>query len=321
MPDIFAGIDVGGTHVRIVLYDQGTRLCSHMKKLPFARLGHPEREVERNICSLLEAAFAERHLDLGDLAGIGLSLAAVFDRVSGDILLWPNNPVWNGFPLKAYLTNRYQTPVVMEDDANSAALGEQLAGAGKGQAFFAYMTVSTGIGCGLILNNRLYTGPNGWAGEIGHIRSSFPGDDEACNCGATGCFQAVASGPALLKQYRRATGHKGSIPEDLTLEGVAELAGQGEEAACSLFAKAGNRIAAMITALVMLLDLPLVIVGGGVAEAGDVLWKPVTEALALNLSPYKRTVCVVKSGLEDRNGALGALNLIYQTVNNRLLSV
>src|SRR5690606_15913905 len=109
----------------------------------------------------------------------------------GNIIRWPNHPRWNGFELKSFLENEFQVAVMLEDDANTAALGEFCFLQAHDISNMAFITVSTGIGCGLIVNKQLYTGDNGWAGEIGHIQLDPNGPE--CTCGKKGCLQALAS--------------------------------------------------------------------------------------------------------------------------------
>ena len=307
----FVGLDVGGTHVRIAAYDESTCHISAVGKAAFKKLSGPEAEVEENVCKRIEAVIRERGRDGKELKGIGISSAAIFDRKSGSIAIWPNNKMWNGFPLKSYLLKRFMVPVVLEDDANSAALGEHLAGAGKGYGDFVYITISTGIGCGLILNNSLYIGSNGWAGEIGHIKVVDDGPE--CSCGARGCLQSIAAGPAIRRRFAeiKAFGNH----ETISLQEVADLAHKGVSEAKSVFGDAGVYIGKMVSNLVMLLDVPLVVLGGGVAEAGDVLFGPINSTLNACLNEFGRDVHVKKCQLGENNGVIGALDLIYRHVN------
>ena len=321
MDSFFVGLDVGGTSVRIASYDDSVNSIPDVKKVTFKRLGDARQEVDKNICELISAIVNEKSQENKRLRGIGLSLAALFDRISGEISMWPNNKVWDGFPLNEYLMEKFKVPVLMEDDANSAALGEHFAGAGKGYCNLAYITVSTGVGCGLILNNSLYTGSNGWAGEIGHIKVAE--DGLLCRCGNNGCLQSLVSGPSLLEKINRIKISKGWEGFDtLDLKDVVNLACQGDKDAYGIFYEAGVHIGRMITNIVMLLDISLVILGGGVTGAGDLLLKPINKTLNDCLKHFKRNVEIKKSELGDSNGAIGALSLIYRQFNcGRLIQV
>lgn len=315
MNSFFLGLDIGGTNVRIVSYNDSDYCISHIKKVPFKRSGNSKCEVDENLCELITAIVNEKSHDHEKLRGIGISLAALFDRASGDITIWPNNKVWNGFPLRSYLMERFKVPVLIEDDANSAALGEHILGAGKGHSNFAYITISTGVGCGLMLNNSLYTGANGWAGEIGHIKVVEDGPE--CNCGMKGCLQSLVSGPALLKKFAETKMLKNfQDTEKYDLKDIVNLAYQGDSAAREVFLQAGVHIGKMIASIVMLLDISLVVIGGGVAGAGDILLAPVSNTVDACLKQFKRNVKIERSQLGDNNGAIGALSLIYRHINN-----
>lgn len=313
MGSFYIGVDVGGTHVRIVSCDETLGNISSVDKSMFVKSGKPEPEIKDNICSLIEAVIKKKEMENKKLKGIGLSLAALFNRKTGDIAIWPNNKVWNGFPIRKYLEERFKVPVVLEDDANSAALGEHSFGAGKGYRNLAYITISTGIGCGLILDNSLYTGANGWAGEIGHIKVIDGGPE--CSCGMKGCLQSVASGPAILRRYIGKKAFEGDAEHDLRT--VVELARQGDQDARDCFSAAGEYVGKMIAGLVMLLDLPVIVLGGGVTEAGDILFEPLNNTLKAQLRMFKRVVDVKPSGLKDDNAVIGALSLIYRHVSER----
>jgi glucokinase len=307
----FIGMDIGGTHVRIVSCDEAGNEISAVKKVPFVKYGNAETEVVENLCKLIEAAICEKSMENKQLKGIGIALAALFSRKNGDITVWPNNKTWDGFPVKDYLTKRFNVPVLLEDDANSAALGEHFAGAGRGYDNFAYITVSTGIGCGLILNGSLYIGSTGWAGEIGHIKVVEDGPE--CSCGEKGCLQSVASGPALLRKFKGTQTFKDcSNAEALDLKEVARFAKMGLSDASGLFAEAGEHIGKMAASLVMVLDLQAIILGGGVMEAGDVLLESINTTLNVYLKSFKRDIKVIKSQMGDNNGPIGALNLIIR---------
>ncbi len=311
----FIGIDIGGTHIRIATYDEAFGYISDIKKVKFKKVGICELEVSENICNLITAAINEKKQENKVLKGIGISLAALFERTTGNIVKWPNNMTWNGFELKKYLQSRFNVPIIMEDDANSAALGEKLEGAGKGHDNLAYITISTGVGCGLILNNTLITGANGWAGEIGHIKVVEDGPE--CSCGNTGCLQALVSGPALLKRFKKLRQADFRDAEQIQLPEVAVLARNGDADAIQVFSQAGIHIGRMISNIVMFLDISAFVIGGGVAEAGNILLEPIRETVAHQLKYFNRNVKIEKSTLADINGVIGALGLIYRHVNNK----
>ncbi len=317
MDSFFLGLDIGGTNVRIASYDGSANRISEVKKIAFKKSGNPKVEVDENICELVTDFIKEKMKENKKLGGIGLSLAALFDRTNGSIVIWPNNKVWNGFQLKNYLTERFNVPVLMEDDANAGVLGEHLLGAGKGCANLAYITISTGIGCGLILNNLLYIGSNGWAGELGHVKTDY--DEMICTCGMKGCLQALASGPAILKNYNEIKKKNNNrVCEVLDLNKVVSLALKGEKEAIEVFSQAGAQIGKAIANMVMLLDISTVILGGGVIGTGEILMEPIKDTVSIFFGHYKRDINMAISELGGNNGVIGALSLIYKHINGAI---
>jgi glucokinase len=314
LDEFYLGLDIGGTNVRIAYYHEAKRTLAGITRVPFKKANTVGAEIEMNIDALIQQAITGNGFRPEGLKGVGISLAALFDRRTGEITTWPNNRLWNGFPLKQYLSQNLKVPVVLEDDANSAGFGEYLAGAGKRCDNFAYITVSTGIGCGLILGGSLFTGAHGWAGEIGHI--PIVTDGPLCKCGKRGCLQSLASGPALLNRGRELAAEAGVSVKDLTdLKEVVRLASAGTGWAMKVFDEAGNYLSNIITYLVMTLDLPLIVLGGGVLQAGDLILYPISKGLGSFFSDSGRGVEVKVSQLGDDNGVIGALSLIYKHIN------
>ncbi|MHB1392550.1 MAG: ROK family protein [Clostridia bacterium] len=314
MSNFFIGLDIGGTNIRIASIDKENKKVGSIQKVSFIRLKTAQEEVDKNVCEQIKHYVEENGLKLKDMEGIGISSAPMFNRENGEIILWPNNQLWNNYPLKKYLYEAFKVQVIIEDDANSAALGEFYFGAGRGYENFAYITVSTGIGCGLIIGGSLYTGKNGGAGEIGHVKVCENGTQ--CKCGMTGCLQAVASGPALLEKSRWLAKQNNFDPNSICdLDKVVELAHKGSTWAHEVFDEAGAYLANAIANIMMLLDIPLVIIGGGVVQAGDLIIEPIK----LSLYPYSqrlnRNIEIKPAALMGDNGLLGALSLIFNHVS------
>lgn len=228
------------------------------------------------------AAAAERAgIGLDELCGAGVAAPGPVDAMRGNLMNPPNLPGWGDVALGAILSERLKLPIVVENDANAAAMGEYLAGAGRGARSLIYVTVSTGIGGGIVLDGRLYRGSDGAAGEIGHmvIRPAGP----LCGCGNRGCLEAVASGTALARDggaailageapvlARIVERHGGGISAEL----VARAASEGDEGASSLLRRAGEMLGIGLGNLVNLLNPDVIAVGGGVAKIGPPLLEP-----------------------------------------------
>lgn len=307
MDTFYIGIDFGGTCIRVASGNHINNDRPNMLKKVIVRNKTAEEELERNLIPLIEENCIMQKNRGKQLGGIGIAMAALFDRNTGVITDWPNNKKYKGFPVRSYLEERYKVPVSLEDDANAAVLGERLLGAGMGLSDMIYVTISTGIGCGIIVNDKLITGYHGWAGELGHIKVTD--ENILCTCGARGCLQAVASGTAIFRDIQLTEFYRlYKKAGNLTLKDCVEYAKQGNAELVSIFQRAGNYIGESLANMVMLLDIPVIILGGGVMEAGDVIWEPIRNAVNKNLE-NKRAVNIVCSSLNDSNGVLGALYL------------
>lgn len=309
MNQFYVGIDLGGTNVRIIAMKKGEKQVLTYRKKRFQKADNAEVEVYLNIIRLVDEVCVECEAVGNVIGGIGMAIAALFNKKTGVITGWPNNQKWNGLNLKEIMEKRYHVPIVLVDDANAAVIGEQLVGRGIGYNDLVYVTVSTGIGCGIIVNNSLFIGSNGNAGEIGHIKVT--NDKVSCTCGANGCLQAVASGPAILKRYIERSGKQ---KEKLGLEQVVQYAEDGDLAAVESFKEAGTYIGKAIANIAMLFDIPFFVMGGGVMNAGELIMNPIKDAVNMSLQ-NKRKINLVVSNNSDKNGLIGALSLVERVVN------
>lgn len=313
MKQFYIGLDLGGTYFRAITCNKNGQNLSEIRKVPLVRTAQVQSEIENNLIVLIDSVCMEQQNEHKELAGIGVAMAAMFDRDTGKISSWPNNNKWNGFPILQCLAEHYYVPIVIEDDANAAALGEQLKGSARGIDNFIYVTISTGIGSGIVINNTLLTGKHGWAGELGHIKVS---DEQiVCTCGAKGCLQAMASGPAIINRFKKTKAFEEyGMNQIMELKEIALLANHGVKDAVDVFQRAGSYIGNALANLVILLDAPVIVLGGGVINAGALILDPISEAMQDSLKG-KREAKIVFSSLNDENGVIGALSLIDKYVN------
>lgn len=287
-------IDIGASYIRICVGNSQNIGITHYKK-SFTYYKKVRDEVDGNITIPLLQILKRisSHSCLHSV--IGVSLAANFDRNTGQITSWPNHPKWNGFPLKEYLERSLGKQVLLEDDANAAAWGEFVLGAGKGHESMIYVTLSTGIGAGIIYRNQLFVG-NGKAGELGHY--TVHGNQLLCSCGKIGCLQTVASGRALERAYQSYRN-----TQALSLFQISELAIKGDKRAAGLFKRAGEWIAEALENMLMILDIPVFVIGGGVSKTGYLIMEPI-------FNRFKSSSVVVKFAvLGDNSGLYGMLHL------------
>lgn len=253
---------------------------------------------------------------LGDLAGVGISFGGPVDFPSGRTVTCHHLPCWEGTPLRDLVAEKAGLPAVMDNDANAAALGEWAYGAARGCSHLLYLTVSTGIGGGLVLGGRLHRGANSMAGEIGHtlVAPNGPG----CTCGRHGCLEAVASGPAIARSVRAAlaAGEHSSLaevpPASVTAREVAAAAQGGDALATRVMAQAGEYLGIAIANAVNLLNPEMVVIGGGVSRSGECLLGSARAAVARLAVPASvRALRIVPGALGDRDALLGAAALAF----------
>ncbi len=271
MTQTLAGaIDLGGTKIlTAVISADGSVLASH-RTATRARRG-PEA-VSSEMLDSLRQACAQAGTTLEGLAGIGVSAAGPLDAAQGILADPPNLHGWKNVPLGRMLHDHCGLPVMLENDANAAALGEFAFGAGRGTRDMVYITVSTGIGGGIIADGRLYRGTGGAAGEIGHMTIACGG--ERCGCGRLGCLEAYASGTALARAGARAA-EDGSSPalaalkargQAIDAEGIAHAAAAGDPAAAAILARAAEYLGVGLMNTVHLFNPELIVLGGGVSN-------------------------------------------------------
>jgi len=272
-----AGVDVGGTKVAVLLVTaDGTTLARSVQ--PMTSRSAPDG-IEP-IVAAIRAALAAAGAAGGTLVAIGVGVPGRVE--SGGIVRLAANLGWRDVPLAARLTQEFGVPCAVGNDVRSAAAGlldHELAGGARN---LAYVAVGTGIGAGLVLDGRLHLGPRGMAGEIGHV--IVDPDGVACTCGQRGCLETVASGPAVARRAAEAlaAGRASSLAavEPLSAKAVYEAAAEGDALACSIVDEVGRSLARAIASLVLTCDLELVLLGGGVAGAGNVFLDPILAHLA-----------------------------------------
>jgi len=232
----------------------------------------------------------------------------------------PNLPGWYDIPLRDIVREKYGVNTFLINDADAAALGEHRFGAGKGVNTLIYLTVSTGIGGGIIIKGKLHTGLHGSAGEIGHMTIDVNGPK--CNCGNVGCLETLASGKAMAKEAIRrvSQGEKSSLTEivggkieNITAEEVSLAAQGGDSLALEVISKVASYLGVGMVNLVNIFDPEMIIVGGGMTKMGDLLLSPARQVVrerAFTLSA--QAVRIVPAKLGDDAGVLGAAVFAFQ---------
>lgn len=306
MGDYYIGIDFGGTNIRFVVYESETDMFSQYKKCVVVQSDDVEEEVEKNIIIPLREIVLIQSEKGSCLRGIGMAMAAMFQRDTGNIVEWPNNKKYKGFPMKTRLGEAFGVEVHLEDDANSAALGELWKGEAREEKNFAYITISTGIGSGIILEEKPWYGNNGWAGELGH---TYVTDDPecVCKCGRRGCLQAISSGKAIADRYNREKNlqeHMAGYAKNA--EYVAKAAATGDTVAMKALSTAGEYIGKAIANMAVMLDFSLFVLGGGVLNIGESFVACIEQSINQILQG-KRHIELRISQLNDFNSLIGVI--------------
>jgi glucokinase len=305
------GVDVGGTKVAAgVVDEQGTVLARTRRPTPSTS----PADVERTISEVV----AELRVD-HQVVAVGIGAAGFIDSERATVLFAPNL-AWRDEPLRDEVAKLVGLPVVVENDANAAAWAEYRFGAGQGQDQLVVVTVGTGIGGGIVLDGRLYRGRYGIGAEFGHMQV-FP-DGRRCGCGQKGCWEQYCSGRALLHEAREIADVQKDYgkrllelgngrPEGIEAPEVTKAAQEGDPAALDCFAEVGRWLGQGLADLAALLDPGCFVVGGGVADAGELLLAPARRVFAEHVSggTHRPHAQIRHAALGNDAGMVGAADL------------
>jgi len=303
---IFVAVDIGGTHIRAAAYEQDNPVpLTHQRARSHAR----EPGTFQRLVKTIETAWPKEQ----PVTAIGMASPGPLDPQAGVVLATPNIPEWRDFPVTEKLSQHFGVPAYLDNDANLAALGEWKFGAGRGHHHLLYLTISTGIGGGVIINDRLLHGHHGLAAELGHVTVLAGGP--ICPCGFPGHLEALASGPAI-ERYVREQLEAGAPSEllntpDLNARIIAEAALRGDQLAKSAYARAGEYLGIGVASFLHTFDPSIVIFGGGVSQSGALLFEPFEASLRRHVfNPrYLEDLSITTAALGDDAGLLGAFAL------------
>ncbi|HSJ85868.1 MAG TPA: ROK family protein, partial [Anaerolineales bacterium] len=324
-PGLVASIDLGAAHLSVALGDFSARILEEVE-VAFRIDEGPEvclQEADR----LLQEILVKRGLTTSNLAGIGVGVPGPVIAEEGMVMAPPIMPGWDRFPIRATLEKKWETSITLNNDAELGALGEWAYGAGRGEKNLAFIKVGSGIGAGLIINQQIYGGTTGSAGEIGHLTVDENGP--LCTCGNHGCLEAFAGGHAIASQARKLvrSGKRTLLSEknidSLDAQDVAEAARRGDLPAQEIVKRSGTYIGIAIAGLINLFNPSTVIIGGGVAQVGDLLTGPIRQAVReRSLRASEHGVRITTAMLGRRSSLIGALvqaiNIaIHDTIERR----
>ncbi len=319
--DCIVGVDLGGTRIRAILWTSDGGIRGRSECLTQAEEGVDA--VVARIRHTIDEAVGD--FDWGHIAGVGIGAPGPLDPFRGVVLEAPNLPGWTKVPLRDLIRDAYGKPTHLGNDADLAALGEHAFGAGQGVDDMVYMTISTGIGGGIISDGRLLLGSQGFAGEIGH--HTIMVDGPLCACGNRGCLEAMASGTAIARMGRDAVSRgRGEAllrlaqgrPEAITARVVADAATAGDEVAIGIIRLAARYIGIGMANLVSILNPALFVLGGGVTRIGDLLFDTIRQTLAQTALSSMRDVRVVPAALGEDVVLMGAIALVHGALGDVL---
>ena len=286
MPDLsrpVGAIDLGGTSVRAAVVDVNGGITGFVAGATEASQG-PDAVIDR-IVAVLHDSLVRASVEVSELAAVGIGAPGPLDWDTGVIHEAPNLPGWKEVPLASRIGDAVGLPAFLENDANAAALAENQYGVAQGSENMLYITVSTGVGGGLILDGELWHGAYGSAGEFGHMTVDF--DGPLCDCGNRGCIEAIAAGPDIAAWVvdQIAAGRSSSLSGQTDPSGrdVVEAAQQGDALAVSALERAGRAVGFGVVNVAHLVNLDTVVIGGGIANAGDLLFDPLRATVREHL--------------------------------------
>ena len=316
------GIDIGGTKLATVVADSTGHILSKVRKPTLAEKG-PEYALQL-LFEMVRETVASADLVQESVSAIGVSCGGPLDTKTGVVYSPPNLPGWDALPLKAQLESEFHIPVTIENDANASALAEYRFGGGRGYDAVLYMTMSTGIGGGIVIDGQIYRGANDSAGEVGH-QILLP-DGPPCGCGKRGCLEALCSGPAIARRAQDAiqkqlTDRKAAATRLLNLannrienvksEHVLQAARTGDILALQLVEETAYYMGWGIANLVNILNPDIVLLGTIAIAAGELLLDPIRKTVSEFAMPRTaEAVKIAPAQLGDALGDLAAIALV-----------
>jgi glucokinase len=291
-------IDLGGTQLRAALVNENGAVLSRASLATDVQ-GGPKAIIAQILQAAQTAGFSKSR---ENIIGCGICAPGPLDSEAGTIIGIPTLPGWEDFPLRAELSEALALKVVLENDGIAAANGEWRFGAGRGLSHLVYVTVSTGIGGGVVADGKLMRGSRGMAGHVGHLMIDPKGP--RCACGGKGCFEAHASGTAL--------GAAGKAHGFADAKSIVSAARAGDASALALLDQEADYLAYGFASLLHLYSPQKLIIGGGVSQALDLMAARITARLAELVMPPFRDVAVVKAALGDDAGLAGMGGLVFE---------
>jgi glucokinase len=303
------GVDLGGTNLRIAAVDSTGKIVE--KITTGTEVARGRDRVIDEMCDAIRDLTKKHHIG-GRLQGIGVGVPGIIDLETGMLRASPNLPGWEEYPVHQEIERRLSTKVILENDANAAALGEKWLGAGAHVDDMCMITLGTGVGGGLVLHDRIWHGMLGMAGELGHINVNV--DGPACGCGSHGCLEQYASALAVKRMAAEAVaaGHAPRLAKamnedpEFNAKVVYQIAAEGDEPAREVFHRVGTALGIAVAGLINVFNLPMYVIGGGVASAWDAFAPTMVETAKKHSYIYRLTAAPAAWHTQSENRATAA---------------
>lgn len=307
------GIDLGGTNLKAGIVDRNGKILHQFSIKTDANA--ESQVISRQICELVAEIIKKGRIGQADIVGIGLGSPGLIDKKGETILFSPNLPKWHDVPIKKVIGEKFDLPCILENDANAAAWGEKWVGAGKNANSLVMLTLGTGIGGGIIIDNKLWRGMNNVAAEIGHM--TIQADGPRCNCGNYGCIEVYASATGMVRRFKELleSGKASSLKknDEITAKRISEAAVQGDKTALSIIEETGRYLGIAMVNIIHILNPEVIVLAGGMIGSGELLMNPIKQIIekrALKAS-YKDTK-ILFSQLGTDAGIIGAAGCLLK---------
>jgi len=311
------GVDLGGTNVRAALVDRQGRILEEARRPSLA-----ESSAEETLTAIHDAVadvLGRHNVHARQVVGIGIGLPGIMDSETGVVFWSPNFPAWKDVAVPPAVGTPLSLPTYILNDARCAALGELQFGAGRGARHMVMITLGTGIGGAFVVDGRLLLGPNGSIGEVGHM--TIDPNGPRCGCGNFGCWEQWCARDAIIEralrlvQRGRATRmlERVAEPGEITPQLIAEAAGEGDALAREVMEETAFYVGVGVANLINMLNPEIFVIGGGIAQAGEVLFEPLKRTVrARAVALQQRTARILPAELGDNAGVMGAVVLALQ---------